>query len=59
MCVKKIIAWDCSDSNKRSLALDNGVTSIPAYIVSNGVKTKVLTKEETLCGLETELVGFL
>ena len=43
MCVKKIIAWDCSDSNKRSLALDNGVTSIPAYIVSNGVKTKVLT----------------
>ena len=40
--VNKIIAWDCSDTNKRSLALDNGVTSIPAYIVSNGVKTKVL-----------------
>lgn len=41
--VTKIIAWDCSDTSKRSLALDNGVTSIPAYIVSNGAKTKVLS----------------
>lgn len=41
--IKQIIAWDCSDTNKRSFAIDLGVTSIPAYIVLNGGKINVLT----------------
>lgn len=29
----RVVDWDCSDARRRALALDAGVTAVPAYVL--------------------------